>query len=71
MEQFNNVLPVNGEGNRPSEADKINENDDLSLLNQVRQNFGFFGRISLIFGISFAFLFYKAGIPLRIRLLTA
>lgn len=41
------------------------------LLRQVRQNFGFYGGISLTFGISLALFFYKSLIGLNVFLFSA
>jgi len=65
MEQLNNVLPVSVEENQPGAANSQRSNQNSPLLKQVRQKFGIFGGISLIFGITFAFCFYKAEIGLN------
>ncbi|MFT4143988.1 MAG: DUF4173 domain-containing protein [Mobilitalea sp.] len=47
-----------------------NEKVASPLLKQFRENFGIFGGISLLFGIGFAILFYKAGAGLNTLLIT-
>lgn len=43
----------------------IDNNPDPSLLDKVRDNFGSFAVISLIFGVAMTFLFYDAGFGLN------
>ncbi|MDU6266752.1 MAG: DUF4173 domain-containing protein [Anaerocolumna aminovalerica] len=69
MEQLNSGLPVNQEDNQPTVLDSA-ENKNPSLLHKVRPNFGIFGGISLLFGASYTFLFYKARLGLNILLFT-
>lgn len=69
MEQLNNNLPVSGEENSLVTEISLIKNESL-LLNKVRKNFGYFGSISLIFGVLFTFFFYKAGLGINITLFT-
>lgn len=46
------------------------ETKSNTLLEKIRQEFGFFGLISLIFGITGTILFYKAGIGLNSLIFT-
>lgn len=69
MEQLNSSLPINQEDNHPTVLDSA-ENKNPSLLHKVRPNFGMFGGISLLFGVSYTFLFYKARLGLNILLFT-
>lgn len=64
MEQLNKVLPMNEEENTSAAVNSDN-NMKSPLLNKVRQKFSIFAIISLIFGITFTFLFYKAGMGLN------
>lgn len=66
MEQLNYSLPAKEEGSKPVEVTQYPMSPDSPLLNKVRQNFSFFGTISLIFGVAFAFLFYQVGIGLNV-----
>lgn len=71
MEQFNNVLPVSEEESQPAAVNLQKSNLNSPLLSQMRQKYYIFGGISLIFGIIFAFCFYKVGIGLNMLLFTA
>lgn len=64
MEQFNNVLPDTKEENQSVTA-VSDKGGNSPLLQKVRQNFGIFSSISLVFGGVFAFCFYKAGLGLN------
>ena len=69
MEQLNNVLSESGEETKASEVELMKEVNSPLFL-KIRQNFGTFARISLIFGGSFTLLFYKTGIGLNSFLFT-
>lgn len=69
MDQLNSNLPAIQEDKNLAVLDS-KENKNSSLLNKVHQNFGLFGGISLIFGVSYAFLFYKARLGLNVLLFT-
>ncbi len=69
MEQLNiNLLTIQEDVN-PAVLDS-GENKNSSLLSKVRPNFGLFGGISLIFGVCYTFLFYKARLGLNALLFT-
>ena len=70
MKQLNNSLSVNQEESQFAVLDST-EKKDLSLLSKVRSNFGIFGGISLLFGISYTVLFYKARLGINAFLFTA
>ena len=65
MEQLNNVLPTALEENPVAAVNADNLKKNSPLLNKVREKFGVFAGLSLIFGCAFAFLFYKAGIGIN------
>ena len=65
MEQLNNHLSVSQEENHLTVLDS-DENKNPSLLHKVRLNFGIFGGISLIFGVFYTVLFYKARLGLNV-----
>ncbi len=70
MEQQNNVLPVKQEDKCQSAL--TSEHKPVApLLDKVRQKFGFYGGISLLFGGLFASLFFRAWIGLNALLFTA
>lgn len=70
MEQLNNAtLPNNGQSMVVAER-PLYERKESQLLVKVRQNFGIFGGISLLFGILFTLLFYKAYFGLNYLLFT-
>lgn len=69
MEQLNNHLSVSQEENHLTVLDS-GENKNLSLLHKVRPNFGIFGCISLIFGVFYTLLFYKARLGFNVLLFT-
>lgn len=68
MDKLNQDLPVTEEENKPSEVDMKKEISPLLL--KVRQNYGIFGTISLIFGGAFTLFFYQAGIGLNTLVFT-
>ena len=78
MEQLNNELPGIQEENQttaenPVKKDFVKENprkEGSRLLIKVRQNFGIFGGISFLFGITFTLSFYKAGAGVNVFLFT-
>lgn len=70
MEQLNNVLPGSQEGNQNAAVTAPFEKPESPLLREVRSKFWIFGGISLIFGLVFTLLFFKAGIGLNIFLFT-
>lgn len=54
----------------PHDTENIPEANTSPLLNKLRQNYGFFGSLSLVFGMIATLLFYKAGIGLNSFLFT-
>lgn len=70
MEQFNKELPVNQEAMKPAVVPFPEGRMESPLLTKVRHNFAVFGGISLIFGVCFTILFYKAGIGINTLLFT-
>lgn len=68
MEQLNHSLPDHQEESMVTEA--AFDRSVTPLLLQVRQNFGLFAFVSLIFGGAFTLLFYKAGIGLNVLFYT-
>lgn len=71
MEQLNKVLPDTQEEIQPAAVTLFEKKEESLLLRQVRQKFGIFGGISIIFGILFAFSFYEAGIGVNVLFFTA
>jgi hypothetical protein len=71
MEQRNNVLPVSQEEIQPTAVTLTEKKEESLLLQQVRQKFGIFGGISILFGGLFAFSFYQAGIGVNVPFFTA
>jgi hypothetical protein len=69
MEQLNSSLPMSGEENSLATENSLIKKESL-LFNKVRKNFGYFGSISLIFGILFTFFFYKTGLGINITFFT-
>lgn len=70
MEQFNKALPVSQEEKQIVTGELFLRREESPVLSKVRQKFGLFGGISLLFGIIFAILFYKTGVGLNICLFT-
>ncbi|MDF2609899.1 MAG: putative rane protein [Lachnospiraceae bacterium] len=68
MNQLNSELPELKEENHPAEGNSTVNKPNSPLLNKVRQNYGVFGGLSLLFGGVFAFCFYEAGIGLNMFL---
>ncbi|MDD3174728.1 MAG: DUF4173 domain-containing protein [Herbinix sp.] len=71
MEKLNTVLPETQEEIKPAVEAAFERKQESPLLNQVRQKFGFYGGISLVFGGIFAMLFYKTWIGLNVFLFTS
>lgn len=69
MDQLNKVLPEGQEEIQPA-VPVFEARPESPLLSKVRHNFGIFGSISLIFGILFTLLFYKADIGINTMLFT-
>jgi hypothetical protein len=67
MEQLNKNLPVEQEEKKAAVTVDIFRKEPF-LLTKVRQKFGFYGGISLIFGGFFALLFYQTWIGLNVLL---
>lgn len=63
MEQLNNPFPDIKEG-QLAVKDSTDKNSPLFI--KIRQNFGIYGGISLIFGVAFTLLFYKVGVGFNI-----
>jgi len=70
MEQSNNVLPEPQGEKQSAVVYAFERKPESLLLTKVRQNFGLFGGISLIFGVAFTTLFYKAGIGINTLIFT-
>ncbi len=68
MEQLNTVLPVSPEGNHNAGGAAQQEN---VLLDKVRQKFGFYGSISLIFGGAFSLFFYRSWLGINVLAFSA
>lgn len=59
MEQLNIVSPASQEESFVATGTSIGNKPESPLLNKVHQNFGIYGLVSLIFGLSFTFFFFK------------
>ncbi len=70
MNQLNTDISEVPDDKKPIAMPIFTEKQEAPLLNQVRSNFGVTGGISLIFGASFALLFYKAGIGINTLVFT-
>lgn len=66
MYQLNNDLPEGREDIKSAGEANFEGKPDLRLLNKVRQNFGIFAGIALIFAVFFALWFYKAAIGVNV-----
>ncbi len=71
MTKLNQGLPETGKVTNAAETGSFVEREESSLLRKVRQNYGIFAGISLIFGVTFTFLFYQAGFGLNSLLFNA
>lgn len=65
MEQLNNVPPALQEEIKPAAETAFEKKVESPLLSKMREKFGFFGGVSLIFGGFFAFSFYKTGMGIN------
>lgn len=70
MEQLDNVLPDKKEEFTVTVKDSNDNRINSPLLHKVRQNFGIFGGISLLFGVCFTFLFYQTRLGVNALLFT-
>ncbi len=65
MIKLNQNLPEAAKVTNAAETGSFIEREESPLLRKVRQNYETFAGISLIFGVTFTFLFYQAGFGLN------
>lgn len=66
MNELNKVLPEDQEEGRNAAGMNGVAKQEPGLLNKVRQKFGFYSNISLVFGVGFALCFYNTGLGVNI-----